>query len=78
VSGPEFEKARSELNDLLLKKAADYQIDAVVDLGADSAIAAAGAQDDKKYFVDQVHLSEAGNQRVAELVAKTMKDMKGQ
>jgi lysophospholipase L1-like esterase len=78
ASGPEFEKARGELNDLLLKKAADYQIDAVVDLGADSAIAAAGAQDDKKYFVDQVHLSEAGNQRVAELVAKTMKDMKGQ
>ncbi len=75
-AGPGFESQRQELNRLLSAKPASFSIDALVDLAAIPEIGAPGAEGNKTYFVDGVHLNAAGQCLVAGAVVPVLESLK--
>ena len=65
-----FESQRQEFNRLLVS---DHSwLDGFVDIGADSILGQAGADSDRKYFADGVHLTSDGYRIVARAVASEL------
>lgn len=67
-----FEAARQSLNTMIHNTYTTFA-DALMDIGADTTIGQPGAWSNAQYYrVGEIHLTEAGNQIVAELAAATL------